>query len=165
MNSNELRCVLSRDKKINKSFIDVFAMDEFKEYSKRNKTISDNSVFVVNSETSMNSGEHWLLIYVKRKLVYFIDSFRKDPKFYKLENILYQIRNKIEFLNQIQLLSSFSNICGEYCIFFSFNLCRDKSLREILNYFSYDFFRNDESVKSFMRKTFPGHERESYYIY
>ena len=32
-------------------------MDEFKEYSKRNKSISDNSVFVVNSETSMNSGE------------------------------------------------------------------------------------------------------------
>ena len=27
--------------------------------------------------------------------------------------------NNIEFLNQIQLQSSFSNICGEYCIFFS----------------------------------------------
>ena len=133
MNSNELRCVLSRDQKINKSFIAVFAMDEFTEYVKRNKVIEDDSVFIVNSETSKKSGEHWLLIYVKDiKQVYFIDSFGKDPKFYKLENVLYQIRNEIKFFNKTQLQSSFSNLCGEYCVFFSFNLCRDKSLREII---------------------------------
>ena len=112
----------------------------------------------------MNSGEHWLLIHAKDKQVYFIDSFGKDPKFYKLENVPYQIRNEVKFLNKTQLQSSFSNLCGEYCVFFYFNLCRDKFLREILNYFSYDFSRNDESVKSFMRKTFPGHERKTYYL-
>ena len=157
MNSNELRCVLSRDPKIHN--VDVCAFDEFTEYVKRNKVIEDDSVFIVNSETSKNSGEHWLLIYVKDiKQVYFIDSFRK------LENVLYQIRNEVKFLNKTQLQSSFSNLCGEYCVFFAFNLCRDKSLREILNYFSYDFSRNDESVKSFMRKAFPEHEHKTYYL-
>ena len=52
MNSNELRCVLSRDIKIKHNFVDVFAFDEFTEYVKRNKVIEDDSVFIVNSETS-----------------------------------------------------------------------------------------------------------------
>ena len=70
-------------------------------------------------------------------------------------------KNKLEFLNEIQLQSSYSNLCGEYCTFFAFNLCREKSLSDILNFFTLDFSRNDESVKNFMNKTFPGHERKS----
>ena len=164
MNSHKLRCVLSHDPVIKKNFVGVFVMDEFKENVKQNVPIEDNSLFIVNSENYTKSGEHWLLLYVKHKQVYFVDSFGKDPKLYKFVNTFYEIRNKIEFLNQIQLQSSFSSLCGEYCVFFAFNLCHKKSLREVLSNFSMiDFSRNDESIKIFMNKTFPGHERDSYY--
>ena len=165
MNSNELRCVLSRDVKIKSKFVDVFALDEFIEYVKRNKNIGDDSVFIVNSETSEKSGEHWLLVYVYYDSVVFIDSFGKHLTFYNLENTLYRIKNKLEFLNEIQLQSSYSNLCGEYCTFFAFNLCREKSLTNILNFFTSDFSRNDASVKKFMNKTFPGHRRKNYSVF
>ena len=82
MNSNELRFVLSRDPKIHN--VDVFAFDKFTEY------VKDDSVFIVNGETSKKSGEHWLLAYVNENLVCFIDSFGKHPTFYSLENTLYR---------------------------------------------------------------------------
>ena len=72
---------------------------------------------------------------------------------------------RLNFCNQIQLQSYFSNLCGEYCIFFVFTLCRNKSLEYILKFFSSDLSQNDQSVKYFINKTFPGHERKSYYIW
>ena len=33
-----------------------------------------------------------------------------------------------------------------------------------LIFYTLDFSRNDESVKNFMNKIFPGHERKSYYV-
>ena len=36
MNSNQIRCMLSNDKKTRQNFIDVMALDEFKNFVKKN---------------------------------------------------------------------------------------------------------------------------------
>ena len=42
---------------------------------------------------------------------------------------------------------------------------REKSLTNILNFFTSDFSRNDASVKKFMNKTFLGHRRKNYAVF
>ena len=50
-------------------------------------------------------------------------------------------------------------MCGEFCIFFAFHLSRNVPLENMLSYFSSNLKDNDDCVRDFMNKTFPGHER------
>ena len=57
MNSNQIRCMLSNDKKTRQKFIDVMALDEFKNFVKKNTLMK--GLYVVNSDDSRSPGEHW----------------------------------------------------------------------------------------------------------
>ena len=83
MNTNELRCVATRDGKIKEKFIDVFALDQFKQFVKENTLI--DGLYVCNDQISEKAGNHWFLIYSNQNDIYFVDSFAKPVKFYNLE--------------------------------------------------------------------------------
>lgn len=156
MNTNELRCILTRDPRMREKLIDVFAIDQFKQFVKKN-TLMDG-VYVCNDQISEMPGNHWFLIYVDKRNVNFIDSFAQDPKFYSIQSEIKSNKSikKIDF----QLQSIFSDVCGEYTVFFSYHLCRGKSLEQILEYFSRSNQQaNDECVRNFIYKLFPGHKR------
>ena len=110
MNTNELRCILTRDEKIRTQLIDVFALDEFKKFVKKNRLI--NGIYVCNDQIAEKSGNHWFLIYVTDANVNFIDSFAKDPKFYKIHREL-NTRKKLNKLDY-PLQSLLSDVCGEF---------------------------------------------------
>ena len=121
MNTNELRCALTRDRKIRERFIDVFALDEFKRFVARNTLL--HGIYVCNDEVAEKSGNHWFLIYVEKDFINFVDSFARPPSFYHLTNELYALNKKLNVINR-RVQSLLSDVCGEYSIFFSYHLCR-----------------------------------------
>lgn len=156
MNTNKLRYVMTRDSRIREKLIDVFALDQFKEFVKKNKLVE--GLYVCNDQIMKMTGNHWFIIYVEKNLVNFIDSFAKDPSYCNVKN---EINMKTEILKvPFQLQSIFSDVCGEFAIYFAFHLCRKKPLNEILMKFSKTNHKiNDECVRKFVHKTFPGHTR------
>ena len=108
MNTSELRCILARDEKIKIQLIDFFALDEFKKFLKKN-TLT-NGIYVCNDQIAEKPGNHWFLIYVTDFSVNFVDSFAKDPKFYKIYGEL----NRKKKLNKLDypLQSLLSEVCG-----------------------------------------------------
>ena len=135
--------------------MNVFALEEFKRFISENNLI--NGVFVVNDQASTKVGNHWFLIHVTDKEINFVDSFANTPEFYKVENELQGnlILNKVNS----RLQSYFSDVCGEYVIFFSYHLCRGKQLRSLTKYFTKKYIENDEKGRRFVHKCFPGHNR------
>ena len=78
---------------------------------------------------------------------------------YLLTEKLLQIKNTVVTLSSI-LQNPFSTLCGEYCLFFSYHLSRDFNLLTVSSFFTNDTVRNDQNVKDFVWRKFPGHERD-----
>lgn len=156
MNSNEIRWMLSRDTKTKQCFIDVFAIDEFKDFVRKNTLL--RGLYIVNSDASNSPGEHWFLIFHKEGYLSFMDSFAKSEKFYNIEEELNSVRRKIDKV-PFQIQHPLSDVCGEYVIYFAYNLCRNISLKDALKYFSENCKDNDNKVLNFVNKYFPGHSR------
>ena len=157
MNSNQIRCMLSNDKKTRQNFIDVMALDEFKNFVKKNTLMK--GLYVVNSDDSRSPGEHWFLIFYDDDYLAFVDSFANSSNYYNIEKELNTANDcKIDSL-PFQLQDTISDVCGEYVIYFSYNLCRNKTLQDILSRFNFNCKENDNKVKHFVNKHFPGHDR------
>ena len=155
MNTNELRCMLTRDKKTKEMFIDVFAIDQFKRFVKKNSLVQ--GLYLINDENSKENGNHWFLIFHDKNILVFVDSFANNYKYYGLEKEVYNV-NKIEEV-PFRLQDYFSDVCGEYTIFFAYHLCRGKRLQNIIKYFTHTHHDNDEKIRYFVPKKFPGHKR------
>ena len=94
MNTNELRCMLTRVKKTKEKFIDVFALDQFKLFVKKNWLLP--GLYIINDETSKENGNLWLLIFHdSNNISVFVDSFANDYKFYRIEKELHPLNKKI----------------------------------------------------------------------
>lgn len=156
MNSNEIRCMLSYDDKTKQRFIDVLALDEFKSYVRENTLLE--GLYVINSDNSDSPGEHWFMIFYDNDYLAFVDSFARSSNFYDITEELISANTEIKEV-PFQLQHFFSNVCGEYVVYFSYNLCRNKTLEDILSRFSFNCKDNDNKVKHFVNKTFPAHDR------
>ena len=105
------------------------------------------SAYVINTDSSTGSGEHWLAVYYdKEGQCGFFDSYGMEPRFYGLEKYLNNTSHNWIF-NNIQLQSLTSITCGYYCIYFIQMMCRDFSMTEIVEHFSNeDFLKNDLKI-------------------
>ena len=99
---------------------DIYARPVFKGVFPRDKLpnkVSYPAAYVVNTDKSNESGEHWLAIYYDSKgECTFFDSFGQEPKYYGLQTFL-EKTSKNFIINKQQVQSLFSNTCGHYCIF------------------------------------------------
>ena len=116
MNTNEIRNILTRDPRTRERLIDVFALDEFKDFVRKNGLI--NGIYVCNDQVAEKPGNHWFLIYVESNLINFIDSFAKHFSFYKIDK---ELSMKPVKMLPFQLQSYLSEVCGHYTIFFSYH--------------------------------------------
>lgn len=153
MNTRQLNCALNSDPVMRNYNWGVYSIDQF-----LNQKLVDNAVYVCNEQPSWMPGSHWFLILIKDSEIFYVDSFARSMEFYGIDEKIKSLCAPVFFLNDA-LQSVSSTVCGEYCLFFIFNLCRGRSLHEISNFFSSDVKVNDEKVRDFIWKTFPGHER------
>ena len=143
---------LQIDKKITApGFLGAFPYDELPQKHK-----SDTFSLVINTESSKESGDHWLVLLYKKPYFYFLDSFGRSvhdgtfsSQFTKtiknyIGNVRYKSNNK-----WVQRLTS--NACGDYCVYFIMEMSKN-SLRKVFSVFSHDFEKNDKFVENYVKK-------------
>lgn len=108
---------------------------------------------IVNTDPINEMGEHWIAMYIDSQYrgEYF-DSFAMQPTPYFVN---YMNNNCTEWIyNNKCLQNAFTSTCGQYCLFYLYYRCRGKSMSEILNMFTSNYVRNDESVIKFVRNKY-----------
>ena len=111
MNTLQIKRALERNAFTKKIFAGVFAADEVPE-------IIDTFPcgFVANTDPSTEPGTHWITFYFpSREKGEFFDSYGNPPEHYGFKSY------KIETWNKHKLQSSWSNVCGQYCIFYLYH--------------------------------------------
>ena len=114
MNTLQIKRALERNTFTKKIFGGVFAADEL---PKVMNTFPCG--FVANTDPSTEPGTHWVAFYFpSREKGEFFDSYGYPPEHYGFKSY------KIETWNKHKLQSSWSNVCGQYCIFYLYHKSR-----------------------------------------
>ena len=144
MNTLQLKRALERDTFTKKIFGGVFAADELP------KTFDTFPYgFVANTDPSTEPGTHWVAFYFpSHDKGEFFDSYGYPPEHYGLESY------DIETWNKYKLQSSWSNVCGQYCIFYLYHKSRGYSMSKIVNLFTDSTSINDCNVACYVKKHF-----------
>ena len=93
--------------------------------------------------------------------VIFFDLFAKSPRHYAIDKH-HKMKRKI-IINRMVLQRPMSNVCGQFCMFFGYFLCRGYRLEDILKYLSKDLSSNEKAVYLQIKKLFPNHFRTLYF--
>ena len=99
----------------------------------------------MNDREQHKLGNHWVLVVMLPHEVIFFDSFAKSPRHNAIDKHLHKIKRKI-IIDRMVLQGPLSNVCGEFCMFFGFFLCRGYRLEVILKHFSEDFSSTEKAV-------------------
>lgn len=152
MNTTQLRHVLSKDPFVKKSFGGVYACDQLpsiriNEYPKS---------FVVNTDPKNLPGSHWIAIYFEdEQHGEFFDSYGHHPNIYNEYFLNFMNTHSTEWKhNEKGLQSAFSNVCGQYCIYFLYYRSRGIPMSSIVNRFSFNKSQDDQIVYNFVKKRF-----------
>lgn len=149
MNGNQLKTIALQDPYIRRTFKGIYARNKFLQLKVPNTTSS----IIVNTQNSDGPGEHWIAIFIdqKRKRIIWFDSYNKLPSYYGMQSWFRgkTIENKGREIQNIR-----SYFCGLYVLFFLYFINRGFTLRQILQKFSSNTYRNDRIVASFFEKNF-----------
>ena len=80
-----------------------------------------------------------------------------------MDNYLQEIKGQV-VVNEIVLQGPLNNVCGEFCAFFGYFLCRGWRLADILKYFNNDLSFNEKAVYLQVQKLFRDHCRTLYFF-
>ena len=145
MNSLQIKRALERNTYTKKTFRGVFAADEM-------PTLDTFPCgFVANTDPSTEPGTHWVSFYFpSRDKGEFFDSYGYPPEYYGEPFQSYNV----ETINSHKLQSSWSEVCGHYCIFYLYHRSRGYSMSKIVNMFSSNTTINDCKVSCYVKKHF-----------
>ena len=147
MDAHELRAIISRDIRLNRQFLDVFAADELP------YQIPVGGLAIVNCCERTEPGKHWIAICQETSnRLEFFDSYGFEPAMYNLENKL-PISNAVVY-NSKTLQSIYSDVCGQYCLYYCYFKARGYALSDIVSVFSNDYKSNDYYVRSIIFNMF-----------
>jgi hypothetical protein len=111
---------------------------------------------VVNNDESTKPGSHWLTLYQQSEEspLVFIDSYGRSIDAYNKAIGEFAERQKTSLYEGDRVLQSiYSDVCGQYAIFFLYKLFKEKGcIGNLYKGFSYDTNRNDRIVENFVNK-------------
>lgn len=150
MNTVQLLNDLSKNKFTNKHFYGVFPSDKLPKF------VDKPCLIIVNNATSKENGEHWTCFYLSKNVSknYYFDSLGMKP--YLPAYQLFLKNNCKSYMTNIKRLqSSFSNVCGEYCLVFLLFCSKNVSMSTFLKQFSSkNFDQNDKKIATLYKKHF-----------
>lgn len=149
MNTVELNNLVHQDPIMKRQFLGVYASDKL--------PVTVNlkpSFMIINTDPSYKPGEHWVAIHfnVHNEAEYF-DSYGFEPLVSDIANFI-SLQSSNYHINKQQLQSYYSEVCGMYCILYSYYKCRHMQLKDVQNLFSSDLVLNDSIVCEFINKNF-----------
>lgn len=103
-----------------------------------------NGIYVVNLDESTGSGSHWVVLNLETGMSEYFDSLGNRP--HKLREFL--LNRKCDYVyNSEKLQADGSDVCGDYCVLFSFFRSRGITFKEFISFFTNDFSLNDKMVE------------------
>ena len=149
MNTSQIWTALKSDPVTGKKFLGVFPADrlpkEIESYPKG---------FIANTDVSGKPGTHWVAFYFPSEgKAEFFDSYGQPPgRYHKF------FRDYLKHYdwgyNKRQLQSIWTDVCGQYCIFYLSHRVRGYSMNKIVNMFDGNTVENDNKVSSFVSRHF-----------
>lgn len=139
MNELQINNYLTADSFTHQKFRGVLSYDEL-----CCTNSEESGLYIVNLDVSTGPGSHWVCLYLEPGTSEYFDSLGNKPS--KLEQFLLD-RGCDYIYNSKKLQAENSDVCGDYCILFSFFRCRGFNFEEFLTLFSDDLILNDEMVK------------------
>ena len=113
-------------------FIGVFAVDELTLIPK-----GRTGLLIFNTDTSQNTGQHWIALCITKNNIYYFDSLSSDFQ----HSILFQeymtFAKKRLTWNTIQIQHDLSDKCGIHCLVFCY------AMRKKRNRTNYESFLNN----------------------
>ncbi len=103
-------------------------------------------MYIVNQQNSDQPGNHWIVVWIDAVSEYF-DSLGKKPSNH-FRNWL-SLNERSYAYNTKRLQNANSDVCGQYCLMYSYFRCRGLSLQKFLDMFDKDLHINDVKVKYF----------------
>ena len=137
MNENEIAHYLMSDEYTSMFFRGVMA------YDKLPATNCVKGLYIVNTDSSTGPGKHWVCLFVEDLCEYF-DSLGNPPL--EVKSFI-QKQQKPYIYSNIKLQGSNSDVCGDYCILFSYFRCRGYSMKHFVEMFTNDVDKNDNEIK------------------
>ena len=107
--------------------------------------------FIVNTDPSIESGEHWIAIYISEKTLHFFDSFGRKiddfPDPFKAH--MKEFSKNFNVRTDSKLLQFFlSDTCGAWCIYYIYSkFC---NVRFMFKIFSNDNLKNEKILHDIM---------------
>ena len=95
---------VEQDDCIYENFLGVFPRDLIPKFR-------GDSSLIANTDTSNEEGTHWIAMFKENNLCEFFDSYGRPP----FENSYVGFNVKY---NEMKLQSDYSEVCGEYCLYF-----------------------------------------------
>ena len=143
MNNKQIQEIMNHFISSPQQFRGVFAADTL-------PAIEKNCGYICNTDTINLPGKHWISFYVPKKgPIEFFDSYGFIPYIYNFYDF---IGEHYFIYNNVQLQSLFSNVCGQYCIFYLLARFSGIPYIDFLNIF--DNHNNDYYVNEFINDMF-----------
>jgi hypothetical protein len=148
MNTSQIKYALEQDPFTRKIFYGVFPSDKLPQTLEKYPC-----GFVANTDPSSKPGTHWVAFYFPLEgKGEFFDSYGRSPQYYK-EFKKFSERHSWKY-NERKLQSDWSDVCGQYCIFYLAHKARGYTMSKIVQLFSNNTMLNDAKVSHFVRTHF-----------
>ncbi len=146
----ELRsCILEDVGGLADTILGVYARDQPPMRALASTKLARNHGVIVNTDKSTGWGKHWICYFNNGVFVEFWDSYGRPVDFYDdtLDYSVAVVPRRYQNL--------WSDVCGQYCVFFLFCRVRGVSIQDIDSHFSEsDFCANDNLVRDFVCSKF-----------
>ena len=151
MDTFQLTQALKQDPKTSRTFCGVFPSDKLPQTIDRKPC-----GFIANTDPSSEPGTHWVAFYFPTdREAQFFDSYGHPPEHYVHSFADFLNNHSYEWkFNTRKLQSNWSDVCGQYCIFYLSHRARGHSMNKIVQLFSNDTMLNDVKVSQFVKKHF-----------
>lgn len=149
MNTSQLLCVLHSDPLLCTSMLGVYAADQI-------PLSIRYGGFIANTDANFKPGRHWCAFYFNGSgQSEFFDSYGKPPLYYNNSFLSCLRKNSVvQTYNSETLQNNYSNVCGQYCLYFLMHRTRGQQLKDIVQTLKNTSHR-DQYVYDYISRTFP----------
>ena len=144
MNTVELQSYMLNDPYIRQYYGGVLGRDQLPTF------IDKPKIYIVNTDPIDEPGTHWITTFIDEVSEY-IDSLGEEPE-QDFKNFLIIHGPQFKYNNEI-IQSFTSDLCGHYCLMYSYFRCRGYKFEDIISMFSTNLMLNDVRVNYFYEAT------------